>query len=110
MIRVPCPSDGYPDQTGQVLIDDAYYTVAWRWNERDGAWYFSFADADGDPIISGVRVVLGADLLSGVPTGAGPDGGIIVIDASGRTDEPGLHDLGNRVQVLYIARATTGAA
>ena len=109
MLRIPGPSDGYPSQSAQVLIDDAYYTVIWRWNDRDRAWYFALADADGERIVSGVRVVLGADLLSGVPTGLGPDGGIVVIDASGRVDEPGLLDLGNRVQVLYIQRAT-GAA
>ncbi len=109
MLRVPCPGDGYPSQTGQVLIEEAYYTVIWRWNERDGCWYFALADADGERIVSGVRVVLGANLLSGVGTGRGPDGGIIVIDASGSTVEPGLYDLGNRVQVLYIPNAT-GAA
>lgn len=110
MLRVPVPSDGYPSQLTQVLIDDAYYTVIWRWNERDSCWYFAFADADGERILSGVRVVLGADLLSGMPRGAGPDGAIVVIDASGRVDEPGLHDLGNRVQVIYMARSELAGA
>lgn len=104
MLRLPMPADGYPSQTAQVLIEDAYYAVIWRWNERDGAWYFGLADADGERIVSGVRVVLGVNLLSAVPAGKGPDGAIVVMESGGTTAEPGLRDLGNRVQAIYVSR------
>ncbi len=102
MQPVPTPTDGYPHQTAQAQLGDAFFTVVWRWNARDGVWYFGLSDVDVSPIVSGVRVVLNADLLRGVSDSRRPPGAIAVVDPASRTAEPGLNDLGTRVKVVYI--------
>ena len=104
MQPVPTPTDGYPHQSAQAQLGDNFYSVVWHWNGREGAWYFSLADVDSLPIVSGVRVALNIDLLSGVSGDRRPDGAIVVVDPAGRTQEPGLTDLGSRVKVVYIPR------
>jgi hypothetical protein len=99
------PVDGYPHQTAQAQLGDVFFTVEWRWNGRDGAWYFALSDIDAVRIVSGVRVMLNMDLLLGVSDARRPDGVIAVVDPAGRSIEPGLHDLGTRVKVVYIPRA-----
>ncbi len=103
MQSVPTPSDGYPNQTSQTQLGESFFVVSWRWNARDGVWYFGLSDADALPIVSGVRVVLNVDLLSGVSSPRRPPGPIVVVAPSGSAEEPGLSDLGGRVKVLYIA-------
>lgn len=102
MQPVPTPDDGYPHQSAQVQLGDAYFTVVWHWSGREGVWYFSLSDADGSAIVSGVRVVLNADLLRGVSDARRPPGVMAVVDPAGRATEPGLNDLGTRVKVVYI--------
>ena len=102
MTPVPTPVDGYPHQTGQVQLGDALYTVGWKWNARDRAWYFTLSDVDSVPIISGVRVVLNINLLNGASDVRRPKGAIVVVDPSNKLGEPGLFDLGTRAKVVYI--------
>ena len=109
MQTVPTPTDGYPHETAQVQLEDTFYVVVWRWNARDGAWYFGLSDVDGMPIVSGVRVVLNADLLGGVSDTRRPPGPIVVVDPAGRAAEPGLYDLGTRVKVVYIQKEELAA-
>jgi hypothetical protein len=104
MQLLPTPNDGYPHQTAQVQLGDTF-VVTWRWNARDGVWYFGLTDVDSVPIVSGVRVVLNVDLLGGVSDSRRPDGPVVVVDSAGRADEPGLLDLGKRVKVVFIPRA-----
>ncbi len=103
MQLLPMPVGGYPNQTVQAQLGDAFYVVGWRWNARDGAWYFSLSDVDGAPIVSGVRVVLNVDLLSSASATGRPKGAIAVLAPSGSATEPGLTDLGTRVKVVYVA-------
>ena len=108
MQLVPMPDDGYPNQSAQVQLGDTFYTVVWHWNARASVWYFSLSDTDGSAIVSGVRVVLNADLLRGVSDARRPHGVLAVVDPAGRTTEPGLNDLGTRVKVVYIPREELG--
>lgn len=99
---VPTPVDGYPDQSFRVSLGDTQYGLRWLWNGREGVWTLSVSDADGEPILSGVRVVLDVDLLAYTADARAPQGYLIVSDPSGGTTEPGLDELGNRVQVLFV--------
>lgn len=102
MQLLPTPTDGYPHQTSQVQLGDTVFVVVWRWNARDGAWYFGLMDVDGVPIVHGVRVVLSVDLLEGVSDSRRPPGRIVVVDSAKRGKEPGLVDLGTHIKVVYI--------
>lgn len=84
-----------------VPIGDASYVFGVRWNARAGAWFFDLSETDGTPIALGVRVTLGVYMARRVTHPLLLNGVIVARDRSGRKTDPGLDDLGTRVQVLY---------
>jgi hypothetical protein len=103
MRLVPTPSQGSPHSRMSVALSGATYRIAWAWNERDRTWSFSMWDPSGAPLVQGVRVVLGVDLLAWAPAGdRRPPYPIVVIDPSKTYAEPGRDTLGTRVKVVYM--------
>ncbi len=49
-------------QEFDTTLDGTPFTVRVRWNTRDAAWYLSLFDASNDPIIQGIKIVLGVPL------------------------------------------------
>jgi hypothetical protein len=105
MLIVPTPVDGYPDESERVALEGRSYGIHWLWNARDNAWAFSIADADGAPILSGVRVVLNSDLFGYSADTRLPGGRLVVIDPSGATEEPTLATLGHSCLPVYVTLA-----
>lgn len=89
-----------PDYRMGVAIDQAQYTFEVRWNDRDKSWYFNMLEADGTPIIHGVRIVLGMYLGRRSLHDFFQHNVLIAIDTSNQGREAGLDDLGTRVQVV----------
>ena len=85
----------------QVLLEGSEYTLACVWNYRGEYWALSMADANSTPIISGVAMRVGVDMLASVSNPLRPPGGLAVYDTSGANADPGLSDLGGRVILLY---------
>jgi hypothetical protein len=100
MIYLPTP-DGYPHVITTVTLSQVVYGIRWLWNERDRAFVFDMDDASGQPLVAGVRVVLGADLIAWAPVDRGPPYPIVVLDPTGGTAEPTLETLGRRIKVVY---------
>ena len=85
------------------LIEDQRYIFDLNWNERDESWYMSMSDDDGNPILSGAKIVLYSNLIGFVSDMATiPEGAIVAIDTADSDEEAGRYDLGDRVLVLYI--------
>jgi len=85
----------------QVDLDGAAYTLSFAWNRRDSSWYLSLADAAG-PIASGIRVVVDTPLTQFVASNRKPPGTLMALDTSGAGLDPGIDELGGRVQLLYL--------
>lgn len=101
MQLVPTPA-GRPNARVRVALSGSTYTILWLWNARDRAWTFSISDADGVPLLSGVRVVLNVDLLAtAAPSTRRPPYPIFVVDPTNTGVEPDLESLGGRVKVVY---------
>lgn len=103
-ITIPITSNvPHLDLTAQ--IEGTTYTLTFRWNERAASWFFTLADADGDPIFEGVRVCVDFPLGFRCKDARMPLGGFVAVDTSGKSLDPGLADLGDRVQILYFEAA-----
>lgn len=95
-----------------ALADEVKYTFTTRYNEGSlgdgGFWTFDLdREIDGVRLLSGVKVVLGVDLLEPYALGIGA---LVAID-TGNTDlEAGPDDLGDRVEVWSFAPGETEAA
>jgi hypothetical protein len=71
------------------------------WNTRVGAWYHDLLDSGGAPIRTGIKIVVGIPLWRKIATTGRPVGELMAIDSAGTDIDPGLTDLGNRVQLVY---------
>lgn len=47
-----------------VTMANVQYTLTFRWNVPANAWIVDFADENGAPIVEGIPIVTGADLLA----------------------------------------------
>lgn len=94
-----------PHYDFSVTLEGKLLTFEFRWNERSGAWFLSLFDDTGAPIVSGRRVVLGADLLGRSSDARLPPGTLLAYDTSGANLDAGRADLGGRVQILYVESA-----
>ncbi len=98
-------------------INNIPYNFNVLWNTRDedpdngiaGAWYFDVLDSSFNPIITGVKIVLGAFLGRLCSDPLFTTGCFVAIDTSGNEQEAGYDDIGmnpdgttNRVVVKWI--------
>lgn len=98
-------ADKYPRWSQKTDIGGARYTLDFDWCERQSAWLMSIADASGNMLLAGVRLVADIDLLakykatvSGLPQGC-----LCVIDKSDdmTTAELTRDNFGTRFLLAY---------
>lgn len=100
-VTLPLRSD-LPHFDVQVTLDELTYTLEFRWNGRDSAWYMDVRDENGEPIQNGVKVVVDMPLGKRTRNQDFPKGYFFAVDSSGEQLDPGLEDLGDRVQIYYF--------
>ncbi len=98
------PSD--PNYRFQTVLNEDTYTFDVRWNTRDEAWYFDLLDQDGQPIVLGVKIVLGVFLSRQSAHKFFTEGVLAAVDLTLENRDPGFDDLGVRVLVQYYSAAT----
>ncbi len=106
-VVIPLRSD-LPHFDLQVELEGTTYTLELRWNTRAEAWFLMVIDAQGETVIrSGLRVVADHPLRL-YEADRQPPGLLVAADTSGAGEDPGLHDLGARVQLFYFTAAELG--
>jgi hypothetical protein len=89
------------------VLGDTSLDFATRWNELSSVWTMDLTRTDdGQALLRGIPLVLGADLLA--PYGLGL-GSLILVDTSGAGMEAGPEDLGDRVVMYYLTVADVEA-
>lgn len=99
-VRIPVDSVS-ANFTLRCELDAVEYEFTFRFNERDGTWFMSLADIEGDPIVEGVPLRVNLPLLMDVPDVRKPGGLLMALDTSGTGVDPGRYDLGDRVVLTY---------
>jgi hypothetical protein len=107
-LLIPTRSD-LPFYDLQVPLDGVTYTLEFRRNVRVGAWFMNGYDITGTVLyFAGVKLV--ADFpLAAYNTARQPAGFFIAKDTSGQGIDPGINDLGVRVQLVYVTVAELNA-
>jgi hypothetical protein len=95
-----------------VDLDGRPFIVAFDWNIRELAWYFSIYsdDESSTPVLEGWRVVIAGTPLARARGASRPPGQIVFVDLSGDGTDPGRDDLGVSVAVLYYDEESAIAA
>ena len=87
--------------TQTVVLDGQRYRFDFRYNKRDDSWYMSLFDANDDPLVLGIALALGLDLLFPYRYKAVPPGPLFVEDLSRTDTECGLDGFDSRCVLLY---------
>ena len=94
------PSTDRP-QSFTTQLGSAVYQFDLRWNDRSNVWTMDISDpVSGNPIVSGLAVVLGADLLKPYALGIGT---LIVVDETSTNTEAALDSLGSSVNLYWVS-------
>lgn len=108
MIELPVVQDGSWFQFS-IELDQVTYGFEFRWNEREGCWYCTLRDGEGNALVSGRKVVLGSMFRASRGTeGVMQAADVYVLDANDTDLDPGLEDLGKRVVLVYATDAEMG--
>jgi hypothetical protein len=84
-------------------LDDTDFRLSFAWNDRAQAWFLSIADLDGEPIISGIKLISNQPLLKKYRwDDRVPLGEIFVVDYFEKIDCPNFTDLNENVFLLYF--------
>lgn len=92
----------FPHYIFETELESNTYQFEFRWNDRAQAWFMEMRDVNGDQIISGKRICIGAPILMRHMDPRLPRGELYVTDTLDKDVEPGLADLGGRVILSYI--------
>ena len=91
------------NQTLQITLAGVLYTLTVRWNDQNQAWTLDIADANQNPIVSGIAVVTGQDLLA--PYGYLNFGGQLIAQTTNDTDAvPTLANLGSAGNLYFVVQ------
>ena len=106
MASILLPVTNDPESEVTYSLDGSEYTFRWRYNERAGAWFFDVADANGDSIISGRKVIVSWPLMGWreVDTRL-PGGRLFACDTTDADLDPTVDDFGTRVVINYVEAA-----
>lgn len=88
-------------QSFVTQLGNTNYRFELRWNSRSNVWTMDISNpVTQAPIISGIALVLGADLLAAYALGMG---GVVVWDETGTGTEASLSSLGTSTNVYWIS-------
>lgn len=84
-------------------LDQVTYGLEFLWNTREGCWYVTLRDGEGNALVSGRKVTLGSLFRKYRATqGVLPLGDIYVIDTTNSGVDAAFADLGRRVILRYV--------
>lgn len=103
IVDLPITQDGSWFQFS-IELDQVSYGFEFRWNEREGCWYLTLRDGEGNALVSSRKVVIGPLFRNFRGTaGVMQTGDVYVVDTSGTGLDAGLEDLGRRVVLTYAS-------
>lgn len=103
ILVLPMFSD--PSFTQRITLDNVPYRLQFHWNYRGQHWTLSIQDAQGNPVLSGIKLVLQFNLLEQFRAYNIPNGSLTVYDSTGSTDRIGRFDFvsGRELVLVYVS-------
>lgn len=87
---------------GTVLPDGKTYLITLEWLQYESFWLFSWADVQGRPILSGLRVVANFNMFFPYSDPRLPAGSLIAHDTQNLRQPPGRDDWRDRHLLLFV--------
>jgi hypothetical protein len=102
---IPTLTDGTPEYEQITPLGDTDYKLLFSYNPRDLHWYLTLRTEADEEIIGceGMKLVQGGWPIRRVYDQNRPDGELLIL--SELLTEPGLNDLGDTSELVFIPRA-----
>lgn len=84
-----------------VTLEGAQYRLDFRYNERMGKWFLKISDPTGVELMGAVPITASCPLFNRFRRANLPPGTLVAFDSSGKNQDPGRFDLGDRVRLIY---------
>ncbi len=97
-----------PNFDQQTVLDAVTYTLRFRWNAREGAWYLLLLDEAAQVVLLGAMKIVCAWPLNAYRSGNPLPGVFMAFDSDGAGVDALLDDLGVRVKLYYLTGADLG--
>lgn len=108
LYTLPIAPAGAPAFKFQTDLDGVTFSFSFQWNETAAAWFMTIGDAEENPLVSGLRVVVGFPLANRVLPAGFFTGLLYAVDTSGQDLDPALDDFGTRVLLKYLSTVADG--
>ena len=102
-LQVPLEATTSASIVQETELDGTTYRLAFRWNERDAAWYLEVRDLEDVALASGLKLVEGAILLRHLVDERLPPGDFVVINTDAPGETPGRLAFSTGQAVLIYA-------
>jgi len=97
-VTVIIPWQAGPAFQQQVTLERVLYTFRARFNAESGFWTLDILDRNREPLVTGIRLVMGQALLRNCRTPKAPPGELVLVGQG----VPDLGGMGNGVQLAYV--------
>lgn len=112
MQTIPLPTELADSFVQRTRIEGVDYTLRYSHNSRTDSWTIDISALGGNdqqdiPIITGMKIFIGNDLLRYASHELSPPGTLLAISSDGTRKAPTLNELGPRVRLYYLAEGET---
>ncbi|ODN41076.1 phage baseplate plug family protein [Piscirickettsia litoralis] len=103
MIEIPLSSK-LPNYTQTTSLEGTAYQFDVRWNTRDETWRISIADTDGNPILSGLKLLPYSPLIQRYKIEGFIEGELMGINTTNEFEPPNRKNLGSDFKLFYLSK------
>lgn len=108
MITIPWKP--FPSFIQEITFEDTPYLLQHIWNSRGEYWTLTFRDRDENPVLLGLKLVKGIELIARYPDRGLPPGYLYVTNESGDLAKPTYLSMIEEADVLlYVTEAEVAA-
>lgn len=102
-MRVIPIGNQYAATTQEVVIDNKLLRLDVHWNTRGEFWSLDIYDDQAEPIVLGIKLVLGTGLLDRYTSPKLPRGELMLVDTTDTLAKVGYDDLGTSALLVFMS-------
>jgi len=100
VLEIPVRAD-FNSYSFLIDLDGSTYQLTFSLNGRANRWSMNIADAEGNPLVEGIRLLNDIILNAQFVNDALPPGDFLIIDVTGEDKVPNKDNLGDDLRLVY---------
>lgn len=109
-MSVVIPFNPSPSFIQSITLDNIVLNFKFIWSGRNNSWSMDILDAVNSPILQGIKILNGWELIQKYTDTRLPQGVIIVVSLQGDEKEIDRDGMNDRYQLVYFTEAEVNAS